>query len=73
MATHCNISMRDRYSSHEQLMEQLAIMKAKMERLESLLTDAESSLESIFERVKNGQDVYLDYPDGSRIHIQAKP
>lgn len=71
--SHCNITMRDRYSAVEQQAELLHLIRAKNERLESLLSAAESNLSSIFERIKDGDEVWLDYPDGSRVYIQAIP
>lgn len=69
--SHCNITMRDRFSQDEARLERIAILEIKNKRLEVLLEEAENNLKSIFSRVKAGEDVYLCYPDGSTIHIVA--
>ncbi len=71
--SHCNITMRDRFSQDEARLERIAILEIKNKRLETLLEEAEANLRSIFDRVKSGEDVYLCYPDGSTIHIVARP
>ncbi len=70
--SHCNITMRDRFSVDEQHLERIAILEIKNKRLEILLEEAEKNLRSIFDRVKSGEEVYLCYPDGSKIHLVAK-
>lgn len=70
--SHCNITMRDRYSMLEQSYERIALLEVKNKRLEELLEGAESNLKSIFDRMKTGEGVYLCYPDGSTIHIVAR-
>lgn len=71
--SHCNITLRDRYSSAEQLGSRIDILTVEKKRLESLLDAAESNLNSIFERVKEGQEVYLCYPDGSLLYLTGSP
>lgn len=71
--SHCNITMRDRFSTVERQAEDLVMLRAKSDRTEMLLKAAEDNLNSIFERIKDGEEVWLDYPDGSRIYIQAVP
>jgi hypothetical protein len=64
--------MRERFSIDEQRLERIAILEIKNKRLEELLDNSESNLRSVFDRVKNGEDVYLCYPDGSTIRIAAR-
>lgn len=71
--SHCNITMRDRHSTGAQRDEEIAILRTKLDHLSRLLDAAESNLTSIFERIRNKEEVYLDYPDGTRIYIQAAP
>lgn len=69
--SHCNITMRDRYSFESRQDEEISVLKAKNEHLSRLLDSAQSNLESVFERIRNGEEVYLNYKDGTRIYIQA--
>lgn len=71
--SHCNITMRDRFSMIEQANERIAILELKNKRLQELLESAESNLRSIFERVKDGENVSLHYQDGSVISVVAAP
>lgn len=69
--SHCNITLpRDR---DWDFFRKIAVLEAEKSILESRLRDVESNLESIFDRIKRGEEVYLDYRDGSRIYIQARP
>lgn len=69
--SHCNITLpRER---DWDFMRAIAVLKAEKTVLEDRLQSAERSLESIFDRIKRGEEVYLDYPNGDRIYIQAKP
>jgi hypothetical protein len=70
--SHCNITMRDRFSMDEKRLELIAVLEIKNKRLEILLEEAEKNLRSIFDRVKDGEEVYLCYHDGSRIHLMAQ-
>jgi uncharacterized protein YdcH (DUF465 family) len=63
--------MRDRYSFESRQDEEISVLKAKNEHLSRLLDSAQSNLESVFERIRNGEEVYLNYKDGTRIYIQA--
>lgn len=69
--SHCNITMRDRYSTSEEMRKRIIMLEAENRYLEMLLAAAESNLSSIFDRIAKGEDVYLDYPDGTRIDIKA--
>lgn len=69
--SHCNITIPNR--SHWEFLRQIALLKAEKSILEDRLVDMERSLESIFDRIKRGEEVYLDYSNGDRVYIQAKP
>lgn len=71
--SHCNITLRDRYSSVEQLRLKVRQLETEKSHLEGILESAESNLKSIFDRVKNGEEVYLDYPDNTRIYLKGHP
>jgi hypothetical protein len=71
--SHCNITMRNRYSSVEQQAEYIVVLEARLKHTGELLKHAEDNLRAIFDRIDNGEEVYLDYPDGHRTHIQAAP
>jgi len=69
--SHCNITL-PRHRDWD-FFRQIEVLKAEKSVLESRLQTVESSLESIFDRIKRGEEVYLDYPNGDRIYIQARP
>ncbi len=71
--SHVNITMRERHSTYETMRDQIAILEAKLKLADERLASAETSLASIFERIKKGERVYLCYDDGSTIDIQAVP
>lgn len=69
--SHCNITLpRERDWA---FVLKIALLEAEKRVLSDRLLSAENSLESIFDRIKRGDEVYLDYPNGDRIYIQAKP
>lgn len=69
--SHCNISLpRDR---DWDFIRQIAVLKAERSVLEDRLRSVESELESIFDRLKRGEEIYLEYRNGDRIYIQARP
>lgn len=61
--------MYDRHSTVERQALEIDILKAEKKRLEMSLDTANSNLESIFERVKDGEEVYLCYPDGNVLYL----
>ena len=67
--SHCNITLPNIYSTEASLREELATTNAKL-TLATMYPDmAIKNLESLFERVKNGEETYLCYPDGEIIYI----
>lgn len=71
--SHSNITCPDIYSAEYSLREQLAIENAKRVLAEIYRDQAIRNLESVFERVKNNDEVWLCYPDGEIIHIGRVP
>jgi hypothetical protein len=69
--SHMNITLRERHSNESQLSDRVAILEAEKKLLEQKLEAAESNLRSVFERIRAGEPVYLQYGDGERIHIAA--
>jgi hypothetical protein len=68
-----NITLRDRHSITEQLAERIEVLEMQNKRLESFLSENESKLRSIFDRIETGEEVWLCYGTGERIRIQAVP
>ena len=71
--SHINISDPDSAHSRwremletDKLMAEIAVLKKERDHYRD-------NLESIFRRVKEGAEVYLQYADGDRIWIVAKP
>jgi hypothetical protein len=71
--SHSNITMRNRYSHEETLASRIDILTVEKKRLEMLLETCESNLQSIFDRVKSGEEVYLCYEDGSILYLTGSP
>lgn len=69
--SHCNITRRDKHSLFEQALDRIAILETEKRLLEEKLVRAESNLDSVFDRVRKRETVWLDYADGERIYIGA--
>lgn len=70
--SHCNITMRNRHSLEWSEYHNRKMLEARLQVMEMHLQDTESNLKSIFDRVRAGEEVYLDYEDGTRIYLVAR-
>ena len=71
--SHMNISDPNSNSGSWREMLEVAKLKAEIDVLRRERDHYQSNLESIFDRIKAGEGVYLQYRSGERIWIVAKP
>ena len=71
--THCNIHYPTSEHDHiEQLSQRVAEEKIKTEFYRARAKRFEDDLRSIFERVKDGDEVFLVMEDGSLVYLEMK-
>ncbi|MGH6977900.1 MAG: hypothetical protein ACRED4_01180 [Brevundimonas sp.] len=73
VVSHMNISDPNSNSGVWREMLEVGKLKAEIDVLRRERDHYQSNLESIFDRIKSGEEVYLQYGSGERIWIIAKP